>query len=82
MNRTALRNTGLLVAILATLSSCALLGFGSADEIQASLAAGALLDYVAAQGLEQVQELDTASETYDLQSAGSPSTSSRASGLR
>lgn len=53
------------------ISSCSLMGFGQRDEIQASLAAGALLDYVAAQGPEQIQELDTAGDTYDLGTSGS-----------
>jgi len=74
------RTTPIFVITLAVLwiSSCSLLGIGQSDEIQASLAAGALLDYVASQGLEQVQELDTASETYDLDASGGTSASVRA----
>jgi len=76
-----MKRTTLISAItLAVLwiSSCSLLGIGQSDEIQASLAAGALLDYVASQGLEQVQELDTASDTYDLDASGGTSASVRA----
>ena len=74
------RTTLISVITLAVLwiSSCSLLGIGQSDEIQASLAAGALLDYVASQGLEQVRELDTASATYDLDASGGTSASVRA----
>lgn len=68
----------LMLGLIALISSCSLLGLGMRDEIQASLAAGALLDYVAAEGVSQVQELDTVGETYNLVVAGSPDLSSRA----
>ncbi len=78
MKRTTLISAGALGVAVLWISSCSLLGIGQRDEIQASLAAGALLDYVAAQGLEQVQELDTASDTYDLEASGGASASVRA----
>jgi hypothetical protein len=78
MTRTTIAAIGTLVITIFLISSCSLLGIGQRDEIQASLAAGALLDYVAAQGLEQVQELDTASQTYDLEVSGAMSPSVRA----
>jgi len=72
-------STVITVCSLVTLiSSCALLGLGQAEEVQASLVAGALLDYVAADGISQVQELDTAGETYNLVVAGSPDLAVRA----
>jgi hypothetical protein len=37
--------------------------------VEASLAAGALLDYVAVQGYEQVQEVEVAADTFSLQVA-------------
>ncbi|MCK4514415.1 MAG: hypothetical protein KAU31_04110, partial [Spirochaetaceae bacterium] len=77
MKRTTLISAGALGVAVLWISSCSLLGIGQRDEIQASLAAGALLDYVAAQGLEQVQELDTASDTYDLEASGGASASIR-----
>ena len=78
MKRTTLISAGTLVVAVLWISSCSLLGIGQRDEIQASLAAGALLDYVAAQGLEQVRELDTAGDTYDLEVSGGTSASIRA----
>jgi hypothetical protein len=78
MKRTTLISAGTLAIAVLWISSCSLMGFGQRDEIQASLAAGALLDYVAAQGLEQVQELDTAGDTYDLGASGGTSAGVRA----
>ena len=78
MKRPILISAGTLVVAVLWISSCSLLGIGQRDEIQASLAAGALLDYVAAQGLEQVRELDTAGDTYDLEVSGGTSASIRA----
>ncbi len=56
-----------LVALAA--SGCALLGWGNGTEIDASFAAGAVLDYVSAEGFEQSQELEIAADTYNLQVA-------------
>lgn len=79
MKRTTWTLAALIVAAVFFVSSCSLIGLGQRDEIQASLAAGALLDYVAAQGIDQVQELDTAGDTYDLNVTGAPSSAVSAS---
>jgi hypothetical protein len=76
MKRRVIAAVTLAVAAVFTITSCSLLGLGQRDEIYASLAAGALLEYVAAEGYEQVQELDVAAETYDL-AAGGPAQSAR-----
>ena len=65
MNRRLLSSL-LLPAAVAVISSCTLLGHR--DEALAADAAAALLDFVDAQGYEQVQELEVA--TYDLPSGG------------
>lgn len=62
---------GTVLAAALAVSSCALLGFGQADEVDAAFAAGGVLDYVASSGYDQVQELEVAADTYDLLVAGS-----------
>ena len=61
------KGIGLLVA-LAAVTSCSLLGTGSPQE-DAVMAAGAVLDYAASEGYEQVGELETAQATFDLSSS-------------
>ena len=65
-----LKRLGPVLATALTVSSCALLGLGQADEVDAAFAAAAVLDYVAVEGYDQVQELEVASDTYDLTVAG------------
>ena len=54
-----------MVAVLAA-GSCALFDGGGSDA-DAAMAAGAMLDYAAATGYEQAQELETAEATFDLE---------------
>lgn len=72
MRRTIFLKTLMLFGSVALiLSGCAngFLGIGMSENESAAFAAGALFDYVAEQGYEEVDELDAVDDTYDTDSS-------------
>lgn len=62
---------GTLVAAIALLAGCAIGADSGPSDLNAAMAAGAVLDFVASEGYEQVQELEVAQDAYDLSGGGS-----------